>query len=347
MASLWVRFPEEIVFARRFSEADRRRLEKIFAAEDPGSPWRRALALLSLKQEEPASALIAWRNDAPYFNWSEMVRTVSGGAMQAVKREEGGSGYGFRVNYSPAALWRLVKSSWTMTRFRTRPDAGGDAVAESVALGLVLQALVMRLGAQGGRLGEFLADPLSAPKQYRALLKQIQEVQMRRTELSPVWAEMFPAGGEVSASAAALPEFFWDDEKNIAVAPLPQLETLQETQAEWKGRAVCAGAVTGVAVFAGRGMTQEKLEELHARYQEPLVLLFAQARPETVELFPFASGLVFAEGGALSHACTVAREMNIPAVTAVGIGFLKQLEAAGEGLVRLTLDGATGRVALA
>jgi phosphoenolpyruvate synthase/pyruvate phosphate dikinase len=94
-------------------------------------------------------------------------------------------------------------------------------------------------------------------------------------------------------------------------------------------------------------MTQEKLEDLHGRLGEPLVLLFAQARPETVELFPFASGLVFAEGGALSHACTVAREMNIPAVTAVGIGFLKQVEAAGEGVVRVTIDGGTGRVALA
>ena len=66
----------------------------------------------------------------------------------------------------------------------------------------------------------------------------------------------------------------------------------------WQGLPVSPGRVQGVV---GRE-----------------ILLFRFARPNAVEKFEGASALLFSYGGVLSHACSVARERGIPAVTAIG-----------------------------
>ena len=186
------------------------------------------------------------------------------------------------------------------------------------------------------------AAPDIAPQQYRKTIRQIQAVQMRRTDMSHVWKEAFPASAGETALPAGLPEFFWDDAAPVAgnkAAP-PRTDTGKD--GVWKGLSVCAGTVTGLAVAVPAVPEPAKLLALKEKYKAPLILVFRRARPETTELFPYADALVFTEGGVLSHACTVARERNIPSVTAVGPGFY-ELVKNGEK-IWLSLDGSGATV---
>jgi len=78
----------------------------------------------------------------------------------------------------------------------------------------------------------------------------------------------------------------------------------------------------------------------------PSILCFARARPETTEHFSNASALIFAEGGALSHACSIARERGIPTVSGLGRTFAGAIQAWRKAGVRVhvRLNGGTGEV---
>jgi hypothetical protein len=52
---------------------------------------------------------------------------------------------------------------------------------------------------------------------------------------------------------------------------------------------------------------------------------------------------LFAEGGVLSPACTVARERNIPSITGLGPGFFELIKASDK--LWLNMDGSTATVA--
>jgi phosphohistidine swiveling domain-containing protein len=335
MATLWLKFPDEVLFSSRFSDDDKRKLENIFSTADLQSPWQQALARLRFKATEPDVRLINWHDRAPYFNWSCLARTVSGGAIQPVLAPDGG--YEMQVSYKRPYLWALLASQWKIARF-ARPDGQKENdLAGSIALGLVLQALVLRLGAQTGHMAAWLAAPDVAPQQYRKTIRQIQAVQMRRTDMSNVWKEAFPASSGEKAPMEDLPDFFWDDAApgpgNKATSPLAEAGK----DGVWKGVSVCVGTVTGLAVAVPAVPGPAKLLALKEKYKAPLILVFRRARPETTELFSYADALVFAEGGVLSHACTVAREMSIPSVTAVGPGFY---DFVGNGeKIWLSLDG--------
>jgi pyruvate,water dikinase len=340
MATLWLKFPDEVLFSSRFSDEDKRKLESIFSTADPQSPWSQALARLRFRAIEPDVRLIIWHRDAPYFNWSCLAGTVSGGAIQPVRAADGG--YDMQISYKRPYLWALLASQWKIARF-SRPYAPKkNDLAESIALGLVLQALILRLGAQAAQMPGWLAAPDVAPQQYRKTIRQIQAVQMRRTDMTSVWKEVFPTSSGENAPPEGLSEFFWDD---AAPGPgnraaQPQTETGKD--GIWKGLSVCAGMVTGLAVAVPAVPEPAKLLALKEKYKAPLILVFRRARPETTELFPYADALVFAEGGVLSHACTVAREMSIPSVTAVGSGFY-ELVKNGEK-IWLSLDGSGATV---
>lgn len=325
MPTLWLKFPDEALFYRTFSAADKKRLEDIFSVSDGHSPWRRALALLRIPATD--ELLLFWHENVPYFNWSAMVRIVSGGAVAALPAENGG--YRFQPDYTPRRIWALLVRQWRMARFMAK-DPGGDALAESLALGLGLQSLILQLGADAGQLALWLARPEQAPSKYRRLLRQIQKVQMRRTALSPAWRELFPPpAGTESDDRPPLPDHFWDQPPATAAASQPS----RPHGPEWQGMPVCTGRRTGLAVADMQDLPGDGT---------PLILVFRRARPETTEYFAHAAAVLFAEGGILSHACTVARERNLPAVTALGtdlIDYLRQRQR-----VWLSVDGGTGRV---
>lgn len=340
MATLWLKFPDEVLFSNRFSDEYKQKLENIFSTMDPQSPWSQALARLRLKATEPDIRLIDWHGGAPYFNWSCLARTVSGGAIQPIRAPDGG--YEMRISYKRQHLWALLASQWRIARF-LRPDAQKKIdLAESIALGLVLQALILRLGAQAGQMPAWLAAPDVAPQQYRKTIRQIQTVQMRRTDMSNVWKDVFPAYSGENAPPEGLPDFFWDDATPVPGNKSAPPPTAGGKDGVWKGLSVCAGKVTGLAVAVPAVPEPAKLLALKEKYKAPLILVFRRARPETTELFAYADAVVFAEGGVLSHACTVARERNMPSVTAVGPGFYELIKS-GEK-IWLSLDGSGATV---
>jgi pyruvate,water dikinase len=337
MDTLWLKFPDEVLFSSRFSVAEKRRLEDIFSVSDSTSAWRQALDRIGLSQPGH-DRLIRWHRDAPYFNWSCMAQTVSGGAVHAVKKD---GYYQMCVSYSPNDLWALLRSQWKIARFLKPKKEQNSDIAESIALGIALQALVLRLGSNVDKMASWLAAPDSAPKEYRKTLRQIQAVQMRRTEISHVWKEAFPGDHGPEGATESLSEFFWDD--NVPVdEPVAAVER-PVSDGQWKGLSVCGGQVTGLAVAVPSAPDPAALAALKDAYNAPLILVFRRARPETTELFGHAAALLFAEGGVLSHACTVARERNIPAITGLGPGFFELIKA-GEK-VWLNIDGRAATVA--
>jgi phosphohistidine swiveling domain-containing protein len=244
-----------------------------------------------------------------------------------VKTDKGG--FEFCVSHKLPHLWALLRGQWRITRFMAQRDLPDHKIAESLALGLCLQSLMLQLGSSTHMLAPWLAKPDSAPPQYRRVIHQLQAVQMRRTGLSSAWNELFPTVHQAEAAAEDLPAFFWDVPPSVTAAPKP----IAPAGPDFTGTPASGGQVVGRAVTDMKNIPNDG---------SPLILIFRQARPETVELFGHAAGLIFAEGGVLSHACTVARERNIPAVTGVGTGFLDYLKPRAGAWV--SIDGDTGMV---
>jgi pyruvate,water dikinase len=129
--------------------------------------------------------------------------------------------------------------------------------------------------------------------------------QRRRNELAPAWRELCP-----SVTPAAPP----DPARSMGVS-------------RWNGLPVCPGVVEGPVLVVRAGTPRPAFG---------FILVFAQARPETVEWFEGALGVAYGQGGILSHACSVARERGLPCATAFGMGL-----SLPEG-ARVRLDGGAG-----
>lgn len=323
---LWSRLPDDIPATAN----DRQILDDVFSAA-PASRWRMALERAGLVHVEPHAPLIRWRGDTPYFNWSYMTQTVSAGAMEAVPQ---GSGHTTRMSYSLRHIAGLLKSQFAIARFLQKPDDGVDAIVQSLALGLALQSLMLRLGTDATSLAPWLANPDSAPARHRHVLQQMQQVQMRRTALSPAWKTLFPNAAQGGDETA--PEFYWEGQ-------VPDVRPTESSDAtHWKGQPVSGGRITGLAVLPPHDAAT--LAALRQQYNCPLMLVFRQARPQAVEHYAYAGAVLFAQGGVLSHACCVARETGLPAVTALGAGFYDALAARKQAWLRI--DAATGDVEL-
>jgi phosphohistidine swiveling domain-containing protein len=332
MATLWLKFPDELLATASFSAEEQKKFSSIFSP-DENSPWRDALKRLGLKNPANPQPLIKWHKNAPYFNWAQFAQIISCGAMEPVKSSNGQ--YAFAARYSMVSFWNLVRAQWTITRYLQIPHE--DSIAESLALGIAMQFLILRLGSKSKFLAQWLAAPPSAPPSFRKIVTEIQSIQLRRTKMSYVWLELFP-GLQRKEDGEALPEFFWDDEIPRAVKA-----EVSEATGEWKAMPVCAGKITGIAVIMNSKPDAESLRNLKSQYNAPLILVFRNGHPKTVEYFPLANALVFLQGGILSHACTVAREMNIPAVTAPAESFGEFLNTK-EDKIWLEIDGAVGRI---
>jgi len=330
MTTLWLKFPDEALFTARFSDADKTVLDDVFSLNRQ-SPFMRALILIGLQPPAADTHMIYWYRDLPYFNWSALVRIISGGTIHA--RKSSGGGYAFSHSYAPKHLWALIRGYWNMTRFLAQPQTDADPLAQSIGLGFIMQSLVLRLGNHVESMPTWLASPATAPKRYRSIIDEIQRIQLRRTSLSHVWTALFPNAGNANDTATA-PAFFWDD-------AIPSDIPTHVTEQKAKGVSVCAGIVTGIALAVRDTRDAARIKDLKAKLNAPVILVFRYARPETTELFALADGMVFCEGGVLSHACTVAREYNKAAITQMGQAFFDSVETAVTP-VWLTMDGAIG-----
>ena len=333
MNDLWLKFPDDAAFTAITTADGKRAWEAVFDTADEQSPWRAALGLIGLPVQD--MPMIKWHRDAPYFNAAALAGAASGGGLVPEKTVNGG--YRFVLRPGMAPLWSMLRAQWRITRFRARMYNLPDSLPLSLALGIVMQSHMIRLGPQAAHLADYLAAPDSAPAHLRALVADLQALQMKRSALSPFWHAVLAHAGDVIADD--LPEFFWNEPPaRTAVAASAAGQGL------WKGLPVCAGAVTGLAVAMDRDVTLESLTALRARYNAPLVLVFRAARPQSVEFFPVAQALLFCEGGALSHACTIARDRHIPCVTALGTDLWARLTA--DRKLWLEVDGAAGTAAV-
>ncbi len=318
MAALWMKFPDEVLLSHEFTAKTREALEEVFSNSSPDSAWRQALTLLGMQAPQGEKPMIAWHKNKPYFNWSSYTSIISEGSITLGKSEGGTYTQAFRYRFK--CIFGLLKIQWKVARFMAHPPKEIDRLVESIALGLALQVMIIRLGSDQHKMADWLASSDKAPEKYHGIIKQIQAIQVRRTEISDVWYERFALSGVLEENIEALPEYFWDDEKpQSALEP----EVFDQNAGKWKGKSVCAGFITGVAIVADKGFDLKQIKAIKEEKNAPLVLVFRSARPETTELFEYASAVLFSNGGILSHACTVAREMGIPCVTALGAGFFK------------------------
>ncbi|HRI77526.1 MAG TPA: PEP-utilizing enzyme [Alphaproteobacteria bacterium] len=325
---LWLSFPEESVAQRDFSDAVRARFEGIFSLADSTSPWRRALKMLGMTPPPADVQMIFWHQGAPYLNGSALAVILSDGT--AVAMPDAARGFRFVTPHKIRSIPRVMAAQWRVTRFVqdrlrdiTKPDA--DAIAESLALGLAVQVLLMRLNAAAAaRMPEYLAAPDRAPAMHRQTFRWLQALQVRRTALSPAWHAMFADAAE-SAYSRSLPPFFWAGETaaGLALAPL-SVPDVQKAA----GGLVSAGLFRGLTVSggqaAGQGIVVKRLQDA-PQYADRPIFIFRHARPETTVYFSQAAAVLFANGGVLSHACVVAREMGVPCITGLGDEFYEQM----------------------
>lgn len=332
MNDLWLKFPDDAAFTAIPSAEGKRALERVFDTADAQSPWRAALALIGLPVQ--ALPMIKWHRDAPYFNAAALAGVASGGALMPERTPDGG--YRLVLRSGIGSFVAMMRAQWRITRFRARVDHVPGSLTLSLALGIVMQSHLIRMAAHAAQLPTYLAAPDSAPVHLRALVADMQALQMKRTALSSHWDAIVT--GAADTAVESLPEYFWNEPSVLSI-PAARTE-----QGPWKGLPVCAGMVTGLAVAMDRGITLDDLATLRARYHAPLILVFRAARPQSAEFFVAAQALLFCEGGALSHACTVARDRNIPCVTALGYDlwvYVSERESAW-----LSFDGATGTVSI-
>jgi hypothetical protein len=317
--TLWLRVGEDVSLPGPLTHGEEGRLSSIFSAT--GSPWARACERFALAV--PSETFLRFVKGVPYVNAGALTLAISHGTV----RPERGTGESveYKARRGILATARLLRSQWRLESFLGRLSAelprGQVALEESVALGLAVQLLLLRLPARDeASLARWLANPGAAPLALRATLLKLQSVQLRRTRLSHAWGSVYE--NVTRAPTPDLPTWFWN-EPAFAVSANKTEEKLA-----WKGIPICPGEIEA-PLFAN-------------------VLVFRHARPDTVEQFERATALLFAEGGALAHACCVARERGIPCVSGLGAEFYRQVEAwrAAGVKARARVNGATGEVRL-
>lgn len=316
MSTLWLKFAEDTSLPDVLDSAGRERLERIFSSSDTLSNWKNSLKILGLKPSEVP--MIKWVGGSPYINWSEMVRLVSGGCISPEITE--GEGYEFQTRYTLGTIWGLIKSQWRIAHYtesclkRNLPEKTEDRITESLALGVALLSLTLRLPSHNEEtLSRWMNSP---PPKVKATIQKMKVLQKRRTDLTPAWQEMFPDAGSAPL-VFAYPPHFWNEPP--AMKPLENASFALRTQ--WRGLPVCGDSINARVVLIEGKPDLDSIKSL----SDPLVLVFPRARPETVELFPYAVAVLYGEGGTLSHACTIARETNLPCITALGQGFIADL----------------------
>jgi len=342
MSIIWLKFPDEVLSSHSYSEDTKKGLENIFSNQDTASPWLKALSLLGIKTKPSNEPMIYWYQDTPYFNWACYMKTISGGYIDIKKTGDGG--YEPFACLSIKSTFSMISIQWKITRFLSKTDEISDKLVESIALGIALQCLILRLEPDGNMLSKWLSDTSQTPKKHLDTIKKIQAIQIRRTEITNIWYEHLKLDKSRTNMHHDLPDFFWSDD---IPSPTQQKteDTTNENQTSLHGQSVCAGGVTGIGIIIDSKTDKEALSKIKSDIHSPLILIFKFARPETTELFEYASGLIFCNGGALSHACTIARQMNIPSITSIGNNFYNQMQSHNK-TINLHLNATDAEVTL-
>ncbi len=347
MKTLWLKLSEEVSLPEGLSKDLQEKLVHLFDLGVKNSPWVRALTELGLKAPADHAQMLSFRSGTAYINGTLLVSVASGGWVEPIQSADG---FGYQSSPNWLRLPALLKAQWRLERFLDHALSskdlltGDDAITRSLALGLAMQSLMLRLPKHEPReLAKWLADGgRSAPASVRDVVKRMQEIQLKRTELSRAWQVLFPTGS-VSTQKEA-PTFYWsggdskDDVSALKAVGQPSLE--HKSPYTWNGLPVFHGRVRGRPVLVD--LTSNEMPSVSAA--DPVVYVFAKARPQAVEYYEGASALVFAEGGLLAHACVVARERGIPSVTGVGRSFIVAMrENPGCWIL---VDGSEGTVTL-
>lgn len=338
MKILWLPFPDDSLSGRRFDAAAQARLAKIFDVGDAASPWMRALKILKMPPPPADVQMIGWRSGVPYINGSALAVIVTDGTAVAVP--DAARGYRFVTPRKLISLPRVMGQQWRVTRFvqdrlRKLADPDRDPLVESLALGLATQVLLMRLDAAAvAKMAQYLVNPSAAPMMHRQTFSWLQDIQLRRTALSPAWHQLFLDVPKTDAGAP--PPYFWDDEAGV------MLSTPAAPSAD------LGGLYHGQPVFAGRAQGPAEVITRPEDNPEPRndrrIFVFRHARPETTVYFAQAGAVLYAHGGVLSHACVVARDMGVPCVTGLGDEFFEQVTAPENQPLVLSVDAASGNV---
>ncbi|MEQ1790005.1 MAG: PEP-utilizing enzyme [Rickettsiales bacterium] len=331
MPILWYRFAEDSSLPPILNLQEKKSLEAIFAADDEQSLWCRALRATGLPNLSVPDGLLRWYGDAPYINWNAMVNIVSGGGLIPEPKDDK---FTYRYCYHLSVLWRMVKAHWNISRYVQNhiaddfplPDDDTEKLVESLALGFCILALTMRIPSKNAAmLQDGLADNSSSiPAAFRRVIAQIKALQHRRNQLSSAWSILFKEK-ENCELPSNLPEFFWDtppqDIVSINTSHNDVDEAKMELPTSWQGIPIAGDSVTARAFLV---RTRADAKQVRAS-NEKLVLIFPMARPETTELFSHAAAVLYAQGGALSHAASIAREQNLPSITGLGKKFIDEI----------------------
>lgn len=348
--TLWLRFAQDSSLPPRLNEVQQATLEEVFSADNPQSLWNVALRRCGLNAPPCPEGMLRWLQGAPYFNWSAMAQAVSGGSLVPVPD---GASFTYKENYQLRALLGMLKAQWRLSGYVQRqtdaatplPETQAGRLTESLALGCAILGLTMRLPAkQQSLLQDALADSSKAPAAFRGVIAQIKQLQARRNILSSAWAQLFDQVKPSDWQLDGLPLLFWgaapEIVENVGAAQSaapgapPTDGALLAEQTVWRGI-----TVAGQTTVTGRALLVRDDTDIAAvkAATEPLVLVFPLARPETVELFPYAVAVLYGEGGALCHACSIAREQNLPCLTALGQDFIRTLRQFADGATPIML----------
>jgi pyruvate,water dikinase len=99
------------------------------------------------------------------------------------------------------------------------------------------------------------------------------------------------------------------------------------------------GTGVGTGTYTGRARIARCPEDAIAALEPGDVLVAANTTPAYNVIFPLAGAVVVEQGGALSHAAVIARELGIPAVVGAA-GALREIPDGAE----VEVDASTGRV---
>lgn len=330
----WIPLNDELAAPERMTEADLARLEEL---------WREALRELGC--EAPADRRFFERRDGCACLDQELLLSAL---------TEG----------RPRSFLRRARLQWRVESYLafdgrgkgpgTEADPeGSDATrVRSLALGLCQQALLMRLPAHTElQLARWLTQRSEAPRLARATLERLDRVQRLRDALSWSWRGFFDGceshggsesreeGGSGTGGAAET----LGEPGTEAGKPRPPVDASPRS---WRGLPVCPGEAEGAFWIVPETPAVRPPGGLP---DDVAVLIFRRARPDAVEWYPFARAVVFAQGGVLSHACSVARETGIPCLTGVGAeGWeaLRRASAQGHARARVTVSSEESRIEL-
>lgn len=323
--TLWMKFAEDTSLPLDPTPSQKDALNHIFDQTNPQSLWSRALAKIGREQGiSGAPPILKWVGNTPYMNWNNMVALVMG--RGAYIRRQPDNAYKIEFKMSVLALWDLIKIQWHVSEYLSRiqsdktqwSEEEDQQIVESLALGLCLLALTQRLKYKDEQsLAKALSQTEFLKTPDKKTIEKIAAIQKRRTSLTPAWQKKFPAQNTTLKETGE--PYFWNNPtlQHNHDEVTPHLPNVQ-----WKGIGVSGYVVIGRIVML---TSPQDIEKLDNPDNDPLIAVFPHARPETVEIFSQCTAVLFGSGGALSHACTIAREQNKPCITALGTQFMTDM----------------------